>query len=179
MATTIARPDATEFPAALGAYIAELTHDPDGVSALERQRVEIAALARLTPEQAAFCYAEGKWSVREVVGHMTDTERIFSYRLLRIARGDRTLLAPFDEQHYAASSNAARRDITNLASELSLVREASIALVRSLDERVFDARGLVQAGELTARAQVFLIAGHFAHHATILRERYRLDLDSP
>jgi uncharacterized damage-inducible protein DinB len=168
----IARPTDTDYPEFFKTYLADVGQERDGLAALERQRDAIAALARLSNERAGHRYADGKWSIREVVGHVTDTERIFAYRLLRIARGDRTPLSAFDENKYAAASNADRRDIADLADELAAVRDASLALVRSLDEDTLEHWGTVRAGEITARAQVFVMAGHFEHHIKLLRERY-------
>jgi hypothetical protein len=109
-----------------------------------------------------------------VIGHIADTERIMAYRLLRIARGDRTPLPAFDENEYAKTSNAHRRDIADLAKDVATVRESSLALVRSLEDGMLDNRGIVKAGEVTCRAQVFILAGHFAHHFNILRDRYKV-----
>jgi uncharacterized damage-inducible protein DinB len=176
MATTIARPHSDEVPGFFRTYVADIEHEADGLAALERQQSVIAAFSRLSPRQAAHRYADGKWTVREVLGHMIDAERIFAYRLLRIARGDQTPLASFDENQYAASSNADRREITDLANEMAIVRQGSLALARSLDQQALANRGVVRAGEITARAQLFVIAGHFEHHVKILRDRYGLDV---
>jgi uncharacterized damage-inducible protein DinB len=176
MATRIARPSADEYPAFFAGYIATVAEESDGLAALERQQPLIAAFGVLPPEVASHRYGERKWTVKEVIGHVIDAERIFSYRLLRIARGDQTPLPAFDENTYAAISNAGRRDVSDLAHELGAVRHSSIALVRSLEDTVLDNRGTVRAGEVTARAQVFIIAGHFAHHAKVLKERYGVAL---
>ncbi len=175
MAISIPRPQPDEVPEFFRGYVGEIAHEPEGLAALERQRPAIAALANAAG-RGSHRYAEGKWSVKEVVGHMIDAERIFAYRLLRLARGDRTPLASFDENAYAETSNADRRDLADLVKELSLVRESTLALVRSLDERMLTSRGEVRAGEITTRAQVFVTAGHAAHHLTILKERYGLAL---
>ena len=170
----IARPQPDEIPEFFKGYVAHIPADIDGLTALERQKTDVMALARIGSLQAEHRYAEGKWSVKEVIGHMADAERIFAYRLLRIARGDKTPLPSFDENEYAQTSNADRRDIGELAKEIAIVREASLALVRSLDDSMLDNRGVVRAGEVTCRAQVFILAGHFAHHLNILRERYKV-----
>ncbi len=179
MVTRIARPRPEEVPEFFRTYIADIEHEADGIAALERQQPVIAALGGLSPAQAAHRYADGKWTVREVLGHMIDAERILAYRLLRIARGDQTPLPSFDENKYAASSNADRRDIADLANEMAIVRQGSVALVRSLDEQALANRGVVRAGEITARAQLFVIAGHFEHHVKILRDRYGLEILHP
>lgn len=171
---TIARPQPDEVPDFFKTYVNHIPTDVDGVTALERQKSDVMALARIGSLQSEHRYREGKWSVKEVIGHMADTERILAYRLLRIARGDKTPLPSFDENEYAKISNANRRDIADLAKEMALLRESSLALVRSLDETMLDNRGIVRAGEVTCRAQVFILAGHFEHHLIALRERYKV-----
>lgn len=177
MAFKVARPHSDEYPEFFKGYIAAVEHEVDGLEALERQQPAIAAMAKLQPEQAAFRYADGKWTVKQVVGHIADAERIFAYRLLRIARGDQTPLPSFDENKFVENSNADRREISDLASELADVRRSTIALARSLDEDALENRGTVRGSEMTARAQVFVTAGHLAHHLKILRERYKIELD--
>ena len=170
----IARPQPDEIPDFFKNYVSHIPADVDGLTALERQKADVMALARIGSLQSEHRYAEGKWSVKEVIGHMADAERIFGYRLLRIARGDKTPLPSFDENEYARSSNADGRDIADLAKEMATIREASLALVRSLDDRMLDNRGIVRAGEVTCRAQVFILAGHFEHHLMALRDRYKV-----
>ena len=169
---TISRPQPDEIPDFFKGYVGHVAANVDGLAALERQKDDLERLAGIGASQADHRYAEGKWSVKEVIGHMTDTERILSYRLLRIARGDRTPLPAFDENEYAQRSNAGRRSISELAQDFAMVRESTLSLVRSLDEAMLDNRGIVRAGEVTCRAQVFIIAGHFEHHMKGLRERY-------
>jgi hypothetical protein len=176
MATPIAPPLPDEYPDFFEGYIGYVAHESDLAAALEAQQATIAALGRVPSDRATFRYAEGKWSVKEAIGHITDAERIFSYRLLRIARGDDTPLAAFDENRYAERSRADGRELADLVRELASVRASSLALVRSLDESSLAERGTVRAGVITARAQAFVIAGHFAHHAKILKERYGLAL---
>ena len=170
----IERPQPDEIPDFFKGYVAHIPPELDGLAALERQRTDVMALARIGSLQGEHRYAEGKWSVKEVIGHMADAERIFAYRLLRIARGDNTPLPSFDENEYAKASNADRRDIAELAREIAIIREASLALVRSLDDGMLDNRGVVRAGNVTCRAQVFILAGHFEHHLIALRDRYKV-----
>ena len=173
---TVTRPAADQYPAFFKTYLDDVAHEQEAIAALERQRTVIDLLRQLPDDLASHRYAADKWTVREVVGHVIDAERIFAYRLLRIARGDRTPLAAFDENDYAKISNADRRTMADLANELATVRESSIALVRSLDGEALDRWGSVRAGEISARAQAFVMAGHFEHHTKILRERYALSL---
>ena len=109
MAIKVTPPAADEYAEFHKGYMAAIANETDGLATLERQQAAIDRLARLTPEQAAFRYADGKWSVKEVTGHLTDGERVLSYRLLRIARGDQTPLPGYDENAFAEHSNADRR----------------------------------------------------------------------
>ena len=157
-------------------YISFVLNERDGVAVLERQQATIGRLGRLTPEQSAHRYAAGKWSVKETIGHLADTERVLSYRLLRIARGDATPLPGFDEKTFAETSNADRRELSDLTGELGAIRVATLALVRSLESATLSRRGTVNNWSLTARGLVFIIAGHFAHHVNVLRERYGIEV---
>jgi hypothetical protein len=148
--------------------------ETDGLTVLERQREAIERFRALTPAEAAHRYAQGKWSIKEVIGHLSDGERVVSYRLLRIARGDQTPLPGYDENLFAANSHADRRELADLVDEFTAVRASTIALVRSLDESALAARGTVNNWSLTVRGIVFIIVGHFQHHVNILRERYNV-----
>lgn len=176
MALKISRPGSRDYADFHKGYIAAVEHETDGIAALERQLETIERLRHLTPEQASHRYADGKWSVKAVIGHLSDGERVLAYRLLRIARGDATALPGYDENLFAANSNADRREVADLVTELRAVRESTLALVRSLDEAVLGNRATVNSWEVSARGLVFIIAGHVAHHVNILRERYAIDL---
>ena len=176
MSLTITTPATDEYADFHKGYIAAVANEPDGLAVLERQLSAIEKLATLSSQQATHRYAEGKWSVKEMAGHLSDAERVLSYRLMRIARGDKTPLPGFDENAIAAASNAGRRELRDLVNELSAVRKSTLALVRSLDQAALAQRGTVNNWSLTARGLVFIIAGHFAHHVNVLRERYGIDL---
>jgi hypothetical protein len=176
MAVTVAPPQGDEFAEFHKGYMAAVANETDAIAVLERQQAAIDRLAALTPAQAGFRYADGKWSVREVAGHLADSERVLSYRLLRIARSDRTPLPGFDENAFVAGSNADRRSPGELAAELAAVRVATLALVRSLEDEALLRRGTVNNWTLSARALAFIIAGHFQHHVNVLRERYSIAL---
>ena len=176
MATNIAWPGGDEYAEFHKSYMAAVANETDGLVVLERQKLLIDAIGRLTPEQAAFRYAEGKWSVKEVTGHLSDSERVLAYRLLRVARGDQTPLPGFDENAFVAGSNADRRTLGDLAAELAAVRATTLALVRSLEDDALVRRGTVNNWPLSARALAFIIAGHFQHHVNVLRDRYAISL---
>ncbi len=176
MSTSISRPQTGEYVAYYDRYITQVAPDAEAVTTLQRQVPSINALAGLTPEQAAFRYADGKWSVRQVVGHLSDAERIFSYRLLRAARGDRTPLPSFDENRYVETANFDHRSIEDLAGEFAAVRQATLGLLGSLDPSMLELRTVASDNEVSVRALAFIMAGHTTHHLTILRERYRMEI---
>lgn len=176
MALTITVPGTDEYADFHRGYMAAMTGEPDALPVLERQRTVIAALGRLSPWQAGHRYADGKWSVREIIGHLSDAERVFAYRLLCIARGDQTPLPGFDEEAYGAQTNADRRTLAELVEELTAVRLSTLALVRSLDDAFLTRRGTVNNWTLSVRALAFVIAGHFEHHVRVLRDRYAIVL---
>ncbi len=138
----------------------------------EQHRAMTRLLSPLTDQQAEFRYAPGKWSVKEVLGHVIDAERIFAYRILRIARGDQTPLAGFEQDDYIQTGNFSARTLTDLLEEFSSVREATITLVRSLDDDAWLRRGIASQKEISVLALAFVIAGHELHHRIILEERY-------
>jgi len=117
-------------------------------------------------------YAEGKWSIREVIAHLNDTERVFSYRLLRFARGDAAALPSFDENVFAKASEADARTVADLAEEFSAVRGATLALVRPMRDEQMARHGTASGKEISARALAWIMAGHVQHHMKVLRERY-------
>lgn len=171
--SAIALPTAGEFVPYYGKYIALV--GPDSLAALESQARSTAALLSATSEEKGnHRYAEGKWSVKEVIGHLADAERVFSYRALRIARADTTELAGFDENTYVPAGRFDRRTLADLAAEFASVRAATLALVRSFDAEALSRRGSANNSPVTVRALVAIIAGHEAHHVKLLRERYGL-----
>jgi len=168
----ISRPRDGEFDRYFGTYVNAVVGD-DAFTALIAQRESSPRFLAAIPEtRAGFRYAPGKWSIREVIGHVADTERIFSYRMLRIARGDETPLASFDENAYVPAAGFERRSLADLAAELFAVRDATIALVRSLDQAVLSRLGTASGKPISARALVWIIAGHEAHHMRVLGEKY-------
>ncbi len=122
--------------------------------------------------KAGHAYAPGKWSIREVAGHIIDAERIFAYRALRFARKDQTVLTSFDENQYVPNSNANQRSLRKLAEELHHVRMSTIDLFESFSEEMLLQKGKIGEQEISVVALGFIIAGHEIHHRNILRERY-------
>ena len=172
MTVAIPRPDATEYDPYFGGYVSRVP-EGDLVATLEAQRRETQSLvAGLTEARALHRYAPGKWSIKEVIGHVTDTERVFCYRAMRFARGDQTPLPGFDEKLYAPAGRFDARPVADLAAELDAVRRATIALLRSFDAEALGRRGTANGKEVSVRALAYIIAGHERHHVAILRERY-------
>jgi len=166
------RPQAGEYAASYEKYVA-LVAGADILSALDGQKlVTSQLLAARSEREGNFRYAPDKWSVKEVVGHVADCERIFAYRALRIARGDQTPLAGFEQDDYVRNGGFAERTVAELAEEFTQVREATIALFRGLDETAWQRRGVANNNEVTVRALAYIVAGHELHHRRILEEKY-------
>lgn len=166
------RPEKSDYAPYFEKYIA-LVPSGDFLEILEQQQRDLARLlAPLTERQAEFRYAPGKWSIKETLGHVNDAERIFAYRLLRIARGDLTPLASFEQDGYIRTGNFSARKLSDILQEFSSVREASVTLIRSLDDAAWLRRGIASQKEVSALALAFIIAGHDRHHRIILEERY-------
>lgn len=168
----IARPEPDEYPPFYETYISKV---PQGnvIDTLRTQLHETARLLEvLTEAQAGHRYAPGKWSTREVLGHVTDAERIFSYRMLCIARGETTALPGFDEDSYARVSNVNSRPMRDVVLEYAHVRSATISLVEGLDEAAVARRGNANGKPISVRAIAFIIAGHERHHVGVIRDRY-------
>ncbi|HEX5030554.1 MAG TPA: DinB family protein [Candidatus Eisenbacteria bacterium] len=166
------RPEATEFNPYYGRYIEKV---PDGpiVDVLTSGMNETLTLLRSIPESRAdHRYAEGKWSIKEVVGHVIDGERVFTYRALRFARKDTTPLASFEQDDYIPAGNFGARTLRDLTDEYEAVRRATIELFRHFDETQFSRRGTAADSPVSVRALAYITAGHEIHHRAILRERY-------
>jgi len=173
------RPHAGDYALAYGKYIA-LVPGGDFLEILDSQlRDTSALLSPLTDAQGDFRYAPGKWSVKETLGHINDAERIFSYRMLRIARGDKAPMAAFEQDDYVKTGKFEARKLPDLLEEFNSIRQATIALVRSLDTEAWLRRGVANQKEVTALALAFIIAGHERHHSMILRDRYIPALPRP
>jgi DinB superfamily len=168
----IARPGTDEFAPYYAGYVNGVP-DGDIVALLEQQGRDLAALlAGRNAERADHRYAPDKWSVKEVVGHISDAERIFTYRALRISRGDATPLPGYDQDAYVARAQFGRRELTDLLAEFAAVRAATVTLFGAMNDEESRRAGSANGGSVTARALAYIAAGHDRHHARILRERY-------
>jgi hypothetical protein len=170
-----ARPGPDEFGPFYAGYI-ERAGSGSIVSRLVEQEARIARLfSGMDPARLGFRYAEGKWTPREILGHLSDTERVMSYRMLRVARGDATPLPGFDENPYVAAAGFDRREIGSLLDEFRSVRAATLSLVRSIEPARWLLRGTASGAPVSTRALAWIVVGHANHHLQILDERYRPD----
>jgi hypothetical protein len=171
------RPQPGEYAPYYERYIS-LVHpnDPLGndiLAALDEQRRQMLLLLSARSEaDGDLRYAPGKWSLKEVFGHLNDTERIMSYRALRIARGDATPIEGYEQDDYVRNSPCARRPLADLIEDYIAVRRATISLFRNLDEAAWTRRGVANKNEVSVRALAYIIAGHELHHRRILEEKY-------
>ena len=168
----IPRPAPDEYAPYYRGYIDEVPPG-DVLPILERQMAETQELLRSVPaSRAMHRYAPGKWSIKEAVGHVSDAERIFTYRALCFCRSDRTPLPGFEENEYVAAAGFDARSLSQLARELETVRAATLTLFQDLSDDTLLRRGTANGKELTVRAIAYIVAGHERHHVRVLRERY-------
>jgi hypothetical protein len=163
---------ATDYPPYAKRYV-DLVPEEDIIAGLEKQGRETAALLRsLSEEKASSRYAPEKWTIKTVVRHFTDAERIFSYRALAIARGDKNSLPGFEENDYAAASDADQQRMRDLADEYESVRRATVALYRGLSQDAWKRTGTANGNPATVRGLAYTTLGHERHHLKVLREKY-------
>ena len=166
------RPDDTEYAAFYARYVA-LVPESDILAVLEAQVEEIRRLlAPVSAEKEAYRYAEGKWSIRQVLGHLVDGERIFGYRAFCFSRGEQAALPSFDENEYVAAARSDAVPLRELVDELALVRQSNLAVLRRLDAREWAQVGTASGKPVSVRAIAWVMAGHPRHHVQVLRERY-------
>jgi hypothetical protein len=172
MNEAIGRPDTTEYLSYYGNYIS-LVPDGDILAVLESQMEDTARFLGTIPEsQASFRYAPDKWSIKELVGHLIDGERVFAYRALRFARDDKTPLPGFEQDDYVRNGAFDNCRLSDLASELKSVRQATLFLFKHLDRDAWTRRGVANDSEVSVRAIAHIIAGHELHHREVLRTKY-------
>ncbi len=166
------RPEPGEYAPYYERYIS-LVPGNDVLAALDEQRRQmLLLLSGRTEADGEIRYAPDKWSLKEVLGHVNDGERILSYRALRISRGDATPIEGYEQDDYVRNGPFARRPLSDLIEDYIAVRRASISLFRNLDEAAWTRRGVANKNEVTVRALAFTIAGHELHHRKILEEKY-------
>jgi uncharacterized damage-inducible protein DinB len=166
------KPQPHEYASFNPAYIANVG-DNDVISALENQlAITCNLFSTLPPGKADYAYDTGKWTLKEVLGHMADTERIMSYRLLRFARNDGAELRGFNENDYVANARFATREMSDLLEEYVLVRKANLHLFKSLNDDEKQRSGIANGKPVTVNALLYVIAGHELHHIDIIKQRY-------
>ena len=139
------------------------------------QRITQELLGSINPDKETYRYADGKWSIREIIGHLIDSERVFNYRALRFARDDNTELHGFEHNDYATASKANDRSLTDLAAEYTQVRGATMSLFSTFDEEMLEKGGVANGSKATVLGLGFVIVGHEIHHTNVIKERYLND----
>ncbi|MFZ0359181.1 MAG: DinB family protein [Terriglobales bacterium] len=171
-ATASLRPQPGEYAPYYEKYLSQIESN-DILSTLDDQRRQmLLLLSGRTEADGDLRYAPDKWSLKEVLGHINDTERIMAYRALRIARGDATPLAGFEQDDYVRNGPFSDRSLADLIEDYIAVRRATITLFRNLDEAAFARRGVANKNDVTVRALAYIIAGHELHHRRIIEEKY-------
>jgi hypothetical protein len=168
------RPLKTEYATDYQGYVGHVTEE-EILPVLRAQADDLdVLLERVTPDRETYRYAEGKWSIREIVGHLIDGERVFGYRAFCIARGETQNLPGFEQDDYLLTAPYDRIELEDLLSEFRLVRLANIAMLRSLDEEAWARMGTANDNQVSVRALAFIMAGHARHHMGVLKERYQV-----
>lgn len=168
----IQRPEAHEYAPFYAGYI-QLVAEGDLLQLLESQQAAtIKLLSGIAEDKAGYRYAPGKWSLKEVLGHMLDTERIMSYRALSFARGEQGQLPGFDQDEYVGHAGFDARPLESLLAEYATVRQATLSLLRSFSDEAWSRRGIMNNNRVTVRALGYVIAGHELHHLNVIRSHY-------
>jgi uncharacterized damage-inducible protein DinB len=168
----MSRPAATEYAPYYGKYVT-LVPDGDITATLAAQLEDTLALFRSIPEEGGgYAYAPGKWSIKELLGHVIDCERIFAYRTLCIGRNDKTPLPGFEQDDYVANTDFNARTLGSLIDEFAAVRQANLALFKHFTDEEWQRHGTASENAISARALAYIIAGHELYHRDILKTRY-------
>ena len=166
------RPEKGEYAEYYDRYIS-LVEETDIVTVLEKQQAELDEIFQtITEEKSHFAYAADKWTIKELIGHLIDGERIFSYRALRISRGDETPIEGFEQDDYIENSNFNSTPLTDLIEELLLNRRANLIFFKNLSDEAWLRTGTASDSPVSVRALAYIMAGHIRHHIKILNERY-------
>ncbi|ETZ19384.1 DinB family protein [Pedobacter sp. V48] len=164
------RPQTHEYPAWAETYIKLVGEDV--VELLEKQAIEFPDFINSLIEKADYAYAPGKWTIKELIGHIIDTERVFVYRLMCFARGEQHALPGFEEDDYVANAHFSDRSLLSLSEEFAHLRKSNLYLIKSFTEKELNRSGTASERQITVRAILFVMAGHIMHHVGIIKERY-------
>jgi len=166
------RPDSSEYATHFERYVS-LVPEAGVVGVMEKQLDEVVKVFRaVARERESYRYAPGKWSVRQLAGHLIDAERVFGYRALCVARGEKANLPSFDENAYVANASFDAHPLDQLADEFALIRRSNLVMFRHLASEAWDRKGIADGHEITVRALAFIMAGHARHHLGVLATRY-------
>jgi len=164
------RPQTHEYPAWGETYIKLVGEDV--LEQMEKQATEFPDFVNSLIEKADYAYAPGKWTIKEVIGHIIDTERVFIYRLMCFARAEQHALPGFDEEDYVLNAHFSDRSLLSLSEEFALLRKSNLYLINSLTEKELKRSGTASERQITVRALLFVMAGHIIHHISVIKERY-------
>lgn len=166
------RPEKSEYAEYYDRYIS-LVEENDIVAVLEKQLAELQELfGKISEEKSHYAYGEDKWTIKEVIGHLIDGERIFGYRALRISRNDKTPIEGFEQDGYIENSNFNSTKLSDLAEEMLLTRRAHLIFFKNLSDEAWARTGTASDNPVSVRALAYIMAGHIQHHLNILNERY-------
>ncbi len=166
------RPNKTEYAAYYETYVS-LVQESDIVSAMRNQADELREIfSQMSDEKGLYRYAEGKWTIKELLGHLIDGERVFAYRALRFARADKTELPGFDQDPYIENANFNDVKLSDLLEEMLSLRNANILFFNNLSNEAWSRTGVASDNEISVRAIAFIMVGHIRHHVKILKEKY-------
>ncbi|MEP7274496.1 MAG: DinB family protein [Acidobacteriota bacterium] len=172
MSSNIQRPATTDYAQAFGPYVG-LVPEADILGVLDNQSQEVADLtSNISAEQAAFRYAPDKWSIREVMGHLADSERVFGFRAMALARGERAELPGFEENEYVDHGDFDDWSLSDLVAQFQSLRSSNVQLFKHLSDDAWKRSGIVNGNSITVPSLAWIIAGHLRHHIGILNERY-------
>lgn len=166
------RPQKNEYAAYYDRYVRLVGAGHIGDILAKQQTAFETLLAGIDETKGDFSYAAGKWSLKEVIGHVIDTERVFNYRALCFARNDPADLPSMEQDDFAANANFAARSLASILQEYACVRQATLALFRSFDDEIWQRSGIADGNKFTVRAVAYLVAGHELHHMHVIREKY-------
>jgi hypothetical protein len=168
----MSRPTTSEYDPYYEGYVS-LVPEAEIIPALENQMDELSKLFKNVPEErGTFAYEDGKWTVKELLSHVIDGERMFGYRAFRIGRGDKTPIEGFEQDGYIENSHANRRPIAELIEEFTLLREANLMFFENLKDEDWLRTGTANNVEISVRSLAWIMVGHVRHHVAILKERY-------
>ncbi len=169
----MAKPGKKEYPAFYQTYIDALDDKGNILSQMETSlSVFEKELSELESDKQEYRYADGKWTIKEIVQHLIDTERVFVYRALRYSRKDKSMLLSYDENMFVANYEINKRNYDNLLNEFSLLRRSTILMFQNFDDEILDMEGKVGENTFTVRALGYICSGHVLHHLKVIRERY-------